>query len=101
MVCTSGTSGFKVKTLRIRVQTQLLFPEQAQRDPTGKVCKRLANPIRTQPGLVQPVGGGGGVRLIKQEEAGLKPHSRSTRGETITTVYLAALADGGTPRGNY
>lgn len=60
-----------MKTLRIRVQTQLLFPEQALYDPPGKVCKGLANPIRTQPGLVQPAGGGaeargGGVRLAQQ-----------------------------------
>ena len=44
----------------------VLFPEQVWRDAAGKVCRGLANPIRTQPGLLQPVQG----RLIKQEEAG-------------------------------
>ena len=65
MVCT-GTSGFKVEIPQDKSPNPVLFPEQVWRDAAGEVCRGLANPIRTQPGLLQSAQG----RLIKQEEAG-------------------------------
>lgn len=75
----TGTSRFRAETPpRTRVQTHslahtLLFAEHAQRSCTATVHKRLANPIRTQPGLVQPANGEADQTRRGQ---GLKPHSQ-------------------------